>query len=353
LILWADALKQKPKTNVVVNCAGRTRSIIGTATLRRLGLTNVRALRNGTMGWVLAGLELESEPKREAPTVSRESKDKAQSLALELAKEGGIRWISAAEFVRVTRSTERGVTYLIDVRSQSEYESGHIRGSLNVPGGQAVQRADDFVAVRNGKIIFISNEAPRAVMTAYWYRQMGFRDVSVLQGGLCGWVEGGQPLEDGAPHTQPLGFATARKKAKLIQPIELNRRLQDSSALVLDVGTSPDFAAAHVPSAQWISRGWIDIKLPERFPDRGQAIVATCPDGQQSILAAQALVEIGYRNVSVLGDGVRAWTAAGYPTEKGLDSCLVEPNDVVLSPSIRGDKEAMKRYLDWEVKLNG
>ena len=353
LILWADALKQKPRTSVIVNCAGRTRSIIGTATLRRLGLTNVRALRNGTMGWVLAGFELESEPKRETPTVSRESKDRAQSLALELAKEGGIRWISAAEFMRVTRSTERGVTYLIDVRSQSEYESGHIRGSLNVPGGQAVQRADDFVAVRNGKIIFISHEATRAVMTAYWYRQMGFRDVSVLQGGVRAWTEGGQPLEDGAPHTQPLGFATARKKAKLIQPIELNRRLQDSSPLVLDVGTSPDFAAAHVPSAQWISRGWIDIKLPERFPDRGQAIVATCPDGQQSILAARALVEIGYRNVSVLGDGVRAWTAAGYPTEKGLDSCLVEPNDVVLSPSIRGDKEAMKRYLDWEVKLNG
>src|SRR4029077_1400578 len=153
LILWADALKHKPATTVVVNCAGRTRSIIGTATLRRLGVTNVRALRNGTMGWVLAGFELESEPKRETPTGSRESRDRAQSLALELAKEGGIRWISAAEFVRVTRSTERGVTYLIDVRSQSEYESGHIHGSLNVPGGQAVQRADDFVAVRNGKII--------------------------------------------------------------------------------------------------------------------------------------------------------------------------------------------------------
>ena len=45
---------------VVVHCAGRTRSIIGAATLQRLGVPNVYALKNGTMGWLLAGLELET-----------------------------------------------------------------------------------------------------------------------------------------------------------------------------------------------------------------------------------------------------------------------------------------------------
>ena len=47
----------------------------------------------------------------------------------------------------------------------------------------------------------------------------------------------------------------------------------------------------------------------------------------------------------------RLWARAGYPTERGLESCLVEPNDVVLSPSVKGDKEAMRRYLEWEIKL--
>ena len=65
LILWAEELRNKP--TVIVNCAGRTRSIIGTAALRRLGLTNVRALRNGTMGWVLAGYQLETKPARRGP----------------------------------------------------------------------------------------------------------------------------------------------------------------------------------------------------------------------------------------------------------------------------------------------
>ena len=49
-----------PKTLVVVNCAGRTRSIMGAESLRRAGIPNkVVALRNGTMGWELAGLRCE------------------------------------------------------------------------------------------------------------------------------------------------------------------------------------------------------------------------------------------------------------------------------------------------------
>lgn len=50
-------LAPSPDTLVVVNCAGRTRSIMGAESLRRAGIPNkVMALRNGTMGWELAGL---------------------------------------------------------------------------------------------------------------------------------------------------------------------------------------------------------------------------------------------------------------------------------------------------------
>jgi 3-mercaptopyruvate sulfurtransferase SseA len=59
----------------------------------------------------------------------------------------------------------------------------------------------------------------------------------------------------------------------------------------------------------------------------------------------------GYTDVAVLSGGVRAWSAAGFSTEAGLDARLVEPNDVVLSPSIRGSREDMQRYLEWEAKL--
>jgi rhodanese-related sulfurtransferase len=348
LILWVEELKRRNPTNVIVNCAGRTRSIIGAAALRRLGLTNVRALRNGTMGWVLAGFELEKKPQRPAPPPPAIGRDKAAALARRIAEEESISWISTLEFSDALQS--RSIDYLIDVRSENEFAFGHLPGSISIPGGQAVQRADDFVAIRNGQIVFISNESARAVMAAFWYRQMGFSHVAVLQGGLRAWAESGAQFEKGSLWKEPMGFEAARQAVRIVDPptIEVKR---GSSVLLLDVGTSLDFETAHLPCAKWISRGWLDLKIPELYPERTQPIVLTCADGRRSILAALTLGELGYRDVVVLGGGVRAWSAAGFPTEQGVDGCLVECNDVVLSPSIRGTKEDMQRYLDWELTL--
>ena len=80
-------------------------------------------------------------------------------------------------------------------------------------------------------------------------------------------------------------------------------------------------------------------------------MVLTCADGRQSIFAARQLAQVGYSDVQVLDGGVRGWMAAGLETAAGLDNCLVKANDVVLSPSIRGSKEEMQHYLDWELKL--
>src|ERR1044071_3875757 len=350
LILWLDELKQS-NTPVIVNCAGRTRSIIGTAALRRLGLANVRALKNGTMGWVLSGFELEKNPARSTSHPPEQSRAAAVSRALALAAEENIAWVSCEELAAAAANQTDRVSYAIDVRSEAEYEAGHIAGSVNVPGGQAVQRADDFVAVRNAEIFFISDESPRAVMAAYWYRQMGFPNVFVLQGGLRAWSESGAKLARGAAQHEALGFAAAKRDVTLVQPEELARKSQKSTTLILDVGSSLDFEAAHIPGAKWISRGWLEIEISRRFPDRRQSIVLTCIDGMQSIFGALALQRIGYVAVAVLSGGVRAWKAAGLPIETGLDARLVEANDVVLSPSIRGDKADMQRYLDWETKL--
>jgi len=351
LILWAEELRGKPDTTVVVNCAGRTRSIIGTAALQRLGLTNVRALKNGTMGWVLAGLDLESKPARETPLVPVDSRKRARDLALQVAEEEGIPWITAEELEAQARSKEGSVTYFIDVRSESEYEGGHMAGSIHLPGGQAVQRADDFVAVRRAQIIFISEQAARAVMAAYWYRCMGFADVRVLRGGLEEWRHRGGFVIAGKENNEPLGFETAQNSARIVSPEQAKILIQKSTAVVANVGSSLDYAAVHIPGARWLSRGWLEIKFPERFPDLGQTILLTCSDGRQSIYAARTLSELGYREVFVLAGGLAGWVRAGYGTEAGLTHCLAEPNDEVLSPSVTGNKEAMQRYLEWEVKL--
>ena len=351
VVLWAAELRRKPGRTVVVNCAGRTRSIIGAAGFRRLGLNNVRALRNGTMGWVLAGFDLESKPSRKSLVASAASRQNARALALRLAAEEGIPCIAASELKRIGGAEDEGVTYFIDVRSESEYQSGHLPGSLNIPGGQAVQRADDFIAVRNAKIIFISNQSARAVMAAYWYRQMGFRDVQFVSGGLAAWRRDGGSVRTGAENHEPFGLKEAKKSVRLLTSSDTSTLLKRSSVVLLDVGSSLEYEAAHLQSAKWISRGWLELKLPGHVSECAQAMLISCPDGAHSIFAARALAKCGYNNVYVVDGGVRAWIAAGLPTESGLTACLTETNDVVLSPSIKGIKEDMQRYLDWELKL--
>src|ERR1700743_3478010 len=72
-----------PQTLVVVNCAGRTRSILGAESLRRGGLPNkVVALRNGTMGWELAGFRCDRGRTEKFDPAT----PKTLSLALERAK---------------------------------------------------------------------------------------------------------------------------------------------------------------------------------------------------------------------------------------------------------------------------
>jgi len=353
LILWAEELRRKPDTTVVINCAGRTRSIIGTAVLRRLGLANVRALKNGTMGWLLAGLALESKPARETPPPPVDSRKRALGLALQLAEDESIPRISMEDILGRTQGKSAEVTYLIDVRSESEYDAGHLPGSMHIPGGQAVQRADDFIAVRRARIVFISKQAARAVMAAYWYRLMGFADVRVLGGGLEEWRNRGGLVVAGKEPSEPLGFESARKSARILPPAEAQILVQSPSSVVVDMGSSLDFAAVHIPGAMWLSRGWLEIKFPEKFSDLGQAILLSCADGRNSIFAARTLSDLGYRKVFVLGGGLAGWTRAGYETEAGLTHCLAEPNDEVLSPSVTGNKEDMERYLQWEVKLEG
>ena len=76
-----------PKTLVVVNCAGRTRSIIGAQSLINAGLPNkVIALKNGTMGWHLAGLKVARGETRSFGPQGPEAAKFAQAAAANIAK---------------------------------------------------------------------------------------------------------------------------------------------------------------------------------------------------------------------------------------------------------------------------
>ena len=352
LILLADDLARDPATTVVVNCGGRTRSIIGTQALRRLGLANVTSLKNGTMGWVLAGLDLERGATREPPRPSPESRRTAEILAGRVAAAEQVPLISVSDLLTLRAKADRETLYLFDVRSQGEYAAGHIPGAIWVPGGQAVQQTDDHVAVRSATIVLTCDGIARSVMAAAWFRQMGLRGACVLEGGSRAWVERGEPLEQGTPARRPFGLDQARAGVRRITASELVARLWEPRwPLILDVGTSREFEARHLPGARWLPRGWLELKIGMLASDHRDPIVVSCGNGDQSMLAAATLGELGYGEVSVLEGGLQSWSDAGHRFETGLTDAIVEPNDVWLSPNLTGDRGAMLRYLRWEIAL--
>ena len=145
LVLRIRDLAPSPDTMVVVNCAGRTRSIIGAQSLINAGVPNkVVALRNGTMGWTLAGFACDSGKSARAPDASREALGWAKAAADRVARRFDIARIDAATLAR-WRAEEARTLYLFDVRDPREYAAGHVAGAISAPGGQLVQATDQYV----------------------------------------------------------------------------------------------------------------------------------------------------------------------------------------------------------------
>ena len=194
-------LRRSPDTRVVVNCAGRTRSIIGAQSLINAGVSNVASLRNGTMGWRLAGLELAFDADERYPPLSEAGREQARHTAARVAERFGVRCLDRAAFEAWRRERDERTLYVFDVRSPEEYEAGHLPGSRCAPGGQLVQETDIYAPVLGSRVVLVDDDGVRATMTASWLEQMGGRDVAVLENALeRGELERGAPEADTEPN---------------------------------------------------------------------------------------------------------------------------------------------------------
>src|SRR5436190_490245 len=243
LVLRVRDLAPSPETMVVVNCAGRTRSIIGAQSLINAGVPNkVVALRNGTMGWSLAGFACDSGKARRAGDVSREGLAWAKAAAERVARRFGVARIDLATLER-WRSDDTRTLYLFDVREPREYAAGHVAGALSAPGGQLVQATDQYVGTLGARIVLIDPAEVRAVMTASWLRQMGWRDVYVL-------AEAGR--ETAPPPAQILGDPPPAELR--IDCAGLAALMARNEATVVDLSASRDYLRAHIPGAWFAIR---------------------------------------------------------------------------------------------------
>jgi rhodanese-related sulfurtransferase len=197
LVLRAGGAAPDPETTIIVNCAGRTRSIIGTQSLINAGVANkVLALRNGTIGWTLAKQQLEHGADRLGGIGLFEG---AEANAREVAYRAGVRHVSPEEAMALEAQAHRTL-YRFDVRAREDFAAGHIGGFRHYPGGQLVQEIDIAAPVRGARILLTDDMGVRADMTASWLAQMGW-ETYVLEGGYDRGLETGPPVD--LPKTDP------------------------------------------------------------------------------------------------------------------------------------------------------
>lgn len=344
LVYRIHDIAPSPDTTVVVNCAGRTRSIIGAQTLRNAGIPNkVVALRAGTMGWRLAGFELDHGASRKYPDVSGAGMAEAKARAEEMVKTYGIPKVDLGT-VDAWRGEKNRTLYVLDVRSQEEYEAGHLPGALHAPGGQLVQRTDSWVGTRGARVVLTDDTEIRAITAAHWLVQMGW-DVHVLKGGV-----GSAATEKGMPARKVLGLADMTIDE--ITPSELDSALKDGSAVAIDVDLSAEYRKGHLPGAVWSIRPRLKdtiAKLPT-----GKRIVVYSEHETRARLAVPDLKSLTDAPIALLKGGREAWTKAGLPTEASptvpSDS---ERLDYLFFVHDRhdGNETAMRDYLSWEEGL--
>ncbi len=350
LILHAWDLAQDTETPLIINCAGRTRSIIGTQALHRLGVTQARALKNGGMGIMLAGLPLAEGVPSEIPAPSAKSRAHGETLGAQIAEEEGIPFVSPEELRALIDEAENETLYLLDVRLAPEFSGGHLPGAISIPGGQAAQRTDEVIAVRAGRVVTYCDQNARGIMAAYWLRQMGL-DVSVLRGGLAAWTQAGGALEKSAAAASGESPAQAAGVLGLEEAMRAARAYtaQETAecGVVLDVDTSASYEGGHLPGSTWVSRGLIEDEAPAQAGDA--PLVCVCEDGRKSALSAHALARLGY-DAGYLAGGKAAWRAAGRTLQTGRAGLGDKPKDVQLKPYDIG-RGAMEAYLTWEENL--
>lgn len=329
-------------TKVIVHCAGRTRSLVGTQSLINFGLPNtVCALRNGTMGWTLARQTLELGQSRKYPDNAGTADPASARKARKVADRAGVKRATRDDVSRWS-SQEGRTTYFFDVRSLEEYARAHVPGFISIPGGQLVQELEMYAPVRGARVVLCDADGVRANMTASWLAQMAW-DVFVADGfNAADFTARGVP----DAHIPPAPRNRIVKAATLASWLAGN-----GDTVVIDVAKHAAFRNGHIPGAWFLIRSLLSQSVAN-LPAAARYVV-TCTDATLAPFVAPELAENVAGDVYVLEGGNTAWVAAGYPVEDGETRLASPPIDRYRRPyeGTNVPDSAMQAYLDWEFGL--
>ncbi|MCX5043489.1 rhodanese-like domain-containing protein [Aldersonia sp. NBC_00410] len=318
-----------PHTKVVINCAGRTRGIVGAQSLINTGIPNqVFSLYNGTPAWEQSGRPLAFGRGADLDAPQQVSAELVDWVESTLAQAGAR--IVGAEEVRHQLDNRSVTTYVFDVRSPAEFRQGHLDAAISVPGGQLVQTIDEHVAVHGAHIVLVdTGEFVRAASTVQWLRYLHSGPITVVAASEAEVrrAEGRFPIPEVA-HVTVADIAAWRSAGRDVR--------------ILDLRSSTRYAAGHIAESIHARREHIP-QIVEGAPDATVVLVG------DETYAPEYAAAAGPGNIAVLSGGIDA-VADSLTTEAPRYAAGIE--DHTGPPPFGPDRDRWyAAYFEWELSL--
>ncbi len=111
-------------------------------------------------------------------------------FSCELFNSSEINIISESDFVEIQDSDY----ILIDVRTKDEFDLGHIDSAINLDFYSETFQNDILSLPKNETIVLYCRTNNRSSKTANILKENGFKEISVLEGGITEWVKNGNDI---------------------------------------------------------------------------------------------------------------------------------------------------------------
>ena len=342
LALRASDLAPDPETTIVINCAGRTRSIVGAQTLINLGIPNkVYALENGTQGWYLADLPLEHQSDRlYPPSIPDKNLPILQKRSAAIATRHNVQAIDTAQVAQWLAQTDR-TTFLCDIRTPEEFRQDNLPANVqHTPGGQLIQATDEYVGVRKSRLVLLDFDGVRAPVIASWLRQLGW-EVYLLK-----HPENLQITASAAAHRPALRNTTVLANEQIAPFV-----IAHPAAQIIDTRPSMQFRKLRLAGATWAIRPTIAAVASK---DKDKAILLIGERQEKLHILAADLERTGHTRIysacmdheQIIQSGLAVSTdETVLPDEQCIDFLFF------VHDRHQGNKEAARKYLEWETNL--
>ena len=325
-------------TEIIINCAGRTRSIIGAQTLIDFGIKNkVKALENGTQGWFLSELSLDHNKNKYLEVLPNDLEiQQLQNKVLKLTNDLNIDLINLKKAQQLIIDKKKS-TFIFDVTTSKTISTkpGTI---MNVPGGQLIQATDKYIGVWKATVILVDDgDLIRAGTTSFWLKKMGY-EVYILKEGLL--------------KAQTLKF-TKEIDHKLIDLdfINLEDLVKIKKQILYDIRSSKDFCKMRIKNSIWLNRAHLYRKKTKT----DDPIIIITDNLEKASLIVKDLKQKDKGAIIK----VYKWNQneiTSYPSLIDVTiETLSEQNNIDFNFHTHmrhnGNKEHAKQYLEWEINL--